>query len=184
MFIPLKSSPEGARVLLDGKQKGYTPMTLQFFYLHDSRGSHSDETRQRTLKIEKEGHEPYILPFSITGKEYEKIPDSIPLKRFEEEVQTVDAPEKDQPTIQEVTEEKEQDKEAVKEIGKPEVSLLLPKEEDIGVKQDGLVHISQLANRYVKSPFEVVSVGDVVRVKVMNVDAERGRIGLSIKEAQ
>jgi uncharacterized protein len=54
---------------------------------------------------------------------------------------------------------------------------------DIGVKQDGLVHISQLANRYVKSPFEVVSVGDVVRVKVMSLDVKRGRIGLSLKEA-
>jgi uncharacterized protein len=53
---------------------------------------------------------------------------------------------------------------------------------DIGVKQDGLVHISQLANRYIKSPFEVVSVGDVVQVKVMSVDAERGRIALSMKE--
>ena len=53
---------------------------------------------------------------------------------------------------------------------------------DIGVKQDGLVHISQLADRFVKSPFEVVSVGDVVKVKVMSVDAERGRIGLSMKE--
>jgi uncharacterized protein len=54
---------------------------------------------------------------------------------------------------------------------------------DIGVKQDGLVHISQLANRYIKSPFEVVSVGDVVQVKVMSLDAGRGRIGLSMKEA-
>ena len=53
---------------------------------------------------------------------------------------------------------------------------------DIGVKQDGLVHISQLANRYIKSPFEVVSVGDVVQVKVVSIDAERGRIGLSMKE--
>jgi uncharacterized protein len=53
---------------------------------------------------------------------------------------------------------------------------------DIGVKQDGLVHISQLADRYVKSPFEVVSVGDVVTVKVIKVDLERGRIGLSMKE--
>jgi uncharacterized protein len=53
---------------------------------------------------------------------------------------------------------------------------------DIGVKQDGLVHISQLADRYVKNPFEVVSVGDVVKVKVMKVDKERGRIGLSMKE--
>jgi uncharacterized protein len=53
---------------------------------------------------------------------------------------------------------------------------------DIGVKQDGLVHISQLADRYIKSPFEVVNVGDVVKVKVVKVDAERGRIGLSMKE--
>jgi uncharacterized protein len=53
---------------------------------------------------------------------------------------------------------------------------------DIGVKQDGLVHISQLANRFVKNPFEVVSVGDVVEVKVINIDAQRGRIGLSMKE--
>jgi uncharacterized protein len=53
---------------------------------------------------------------------------------------------------------------------------------DIGVKQDGLVHISQLADRYVKNPFEVVSVGDVVTVKVIKVDLERGRIGLSMKE--
>jgi len=53
---------------------------------------------------------------------------------------------------------------------------------DIGVKQDGLVHISQLANRYIKSPFEVVSVGDVVKVKVIKIDADRGRIGLSLRE--
>ncbi len=53
---------------------------------------------------------------------------------------------------------------------------------DIGIKQDGLVHISQLADRYIKSPFEVVSVGDVVKVKVIRVDADRGRIGLSMKE--
>jgi uncharacterized protein len=52
---------------------------------------------------------------------------------------------------------------------------------DIGVKQDGLVHISQLADRYVKDPFEVVNAGDVVKVKVLNVDLERGRIGLSMK---
>jgi uncharacterized protein len=53
---------------------------------------------------------------------------------------------------------------------------------DIGVKQDGLVHVSQMANRYVKNPFEVVSVGDVVTVKVVKVDMERGRIGLSMKD--
>jgi uncharacterized protein len=53
---------------------------------------------------------------------------------------------------------------------------------DIGVKQDGLVHISQLVNRYIKSPFEVVKVGDVVKVKVIKVDPDRGRISLSMKE--
>jgi uncharacterized protein len=52
---------------------------------------------------------------------------------------------------------------------------------DIGVKQDGLVHVSQMADRYVKNPFAVVSVGDVVKVKVVKVDLERGRIGLSMK---
>jgi uncharacterized protein len=52
---------------------------------------------------------------------------------------------------------------------------------DIGVKQDGLVHISQLSDRYVKNPFEVVSVGDVVKVRVISVDKNRGRIGLSMK---
>lgn len=53
---------------------------------------------------------------------------------------------------------------------------------DIGVKQDGLVHISQLADRYVRDPFEVVKVGDVVKVKVIKVDTERGRIGLSMRQ--
>jgi uncharacterized protein len=52
---------------------------------------------------------------------------------------------------------------------------------DIGVKQDGLVHISQLADHYVEDPLEVVSPGDVVEVRVLNVDLERGRIGLSMK---
>ena len=51
---------------------------------------------------------------------------------------------------------------------------------DIGVKQDGLVHLSQMAKRYVKNPLDVVSVGDVVDVKVLKVDKERGRIGLSM----
>jgi len=54
---------------------------------------------------------------------------------------------------------------------------------DIGVKQDGLVHVSQLADRYVKDPLEIVSPGDVVQVRVLNVDHDRGRIGLSMKDA-
>ncbi|NEP63712.1 MAG: RNA-binding transcriptional accessory protein [Symploca sp. SIO2G7] len=52
---------------------------------------------------------------------------------------------------------------------------------DIGVHQDGLVHISQLANRFVKDPTEIVQVGQVVKVKIMEVNQELKRIGLSIK---
>jgi uncharacterized protein len=51
---------------------------------------------------------------------------------------------------------------------------------DVGLKDSGLVHISQLANRYVKSPYEVVSVGDVVAVWVLNVDTERHRVSLTM----
>ena len=54
---------------------------------------------------------------------------------------------------------------------------------DIGVHQDGLVHISELANRYVKHPSEIVSVGDVVQVVVLQVDQEKKRIALSMKQA-
>lgn len=52
---------------------------------------------------------------------------------------------------------------------------------DIGVKQDGLVHVSQMADRYVRNPHEVVHVGDVVEVRVIKIDRERGRIGLSMR---
>ncbi len=55
---------------------------------------------------------------------------------------------------------------------------------DIGVHQDGLVHVSELAHRFVKDPAEVVKVGDRVRVKVLTVDSARKRIGLSIKQPQ
>ncbi|MCI5492939.1 MAG: RNA-binding transcriptional accessory protein [Lachnospiraceae bacterium] len=52
---------------------------------------------------------------------------------------------------------------------------------DIGVHQDGLVHISQMCDRYIKHPLEVVSVGDVVEVKVMSVDLKKQRIQLTMK---
>ncbi|WP_330602941.1 Tex family protein [Anaerosolibacter carboniphilus] len=52
---------------------------------------------------------------------------------------------------------------------------------DIGVKNDGLVHISELSDKYVKNPMEVVSVGDVVKVRVLKVDLERGKVSLSMK---
>ena len=52
---------------------------------------------------------------------------------------------------------------------------------DIGVHQDGLVHISVLADKFVKDPHDVVSAGDVVKVKVMEVDLQRKRIALSMR---
>ena len=52
---------------------------------------------------------------------------------------------------------------------------------DIGVKEDGLVHISHLSDKFIKHPNEVVKVGDIVKVKVIDVDVERGRISLSMK---
>lgn len=52
---------------------------------------------------------------------------------------------------------------------------------DIGIKNDGLVHISQLSNGYVKHPMDVVSVGDNVTVWVLNVDVKKGRVGLTMR---
>jgi uncharacterized protein len=54
---------------------------------------------------------------------------------------------------------------------------------DVGVHQDGLVHVSQLADRFVKDAAEVVRVGQAVKVRVLGVDLERGRIALSMKTA-
>ncbi len=53
---------------------------------------------------------------------------------------------------------------------------------DIGVHQDGLVHVSQLADRFVKDPHEVVKAGDVVKVRVTDVDVPRKRIALSMRK--
>jgi len=53
---------------------------------------------------------------------------------------------------------------------------------DVGVHQDGLVHISEMANKFVKDPHKIVHVGEVVKVKVMSVEEERKRIGLSMKQ--
>jgi uncharacterized protein len=52
---------------------------------------------------------------------------------------------------------------------------------DIGVHQDGLVHISQIADKFVKHPLDVVKVGDIVNVKVLSVDKDRKKISLSMK---
>jgi uncharacterized protein len=52
---------------------------------------------------------------------------------------------------------------------------------DIGVHQDGLVHISRICDKFIKHPSEVLSVGDVVRVQVLEVDTKRNRIALTMK---
>ena len=55
---------------------------------------------------------------------------------------------------------------------------------DIGVHQDGLVHISEICDRFIRHPSEILSVGDVVEVVVLNVDEKKKRISLSIKQAK
>ena len=53
---------------------------------------------------------------------------------------------------------------------------------DIGVHQDGLVHISHITDRFIKHPMDVVKVGDIVNVRVLAIDEKRGKISLSMKE--
>ena len=52
---------------------------------------------------------------------------------------------------------------------------------DIGVHQDGLVHISRICDKFIKHPSEVLSVGDIVRVQVLEVDTKRNRIALTMR---
>ena len=52
---------------------------------------------------------------------------------------------------------------------------------DIGVKNDGLVHISQMSNKFIKHPMDAVSVGDTVKVKIIQIDHEKQKIGLTMK---
>ena len=52
---------------------------------------------------------------------------------------------------------------------------------DIGVKHDGLVHISELSDKFVKKPSDIVSIGDIVKVRVIGIDKERQKVKLSMK---
>ena len=52
---------------------------------------------------------------------------------------------------------------------------------DIGLKQDGLLHISEMSQLYVSDPFEIVEIGQNIEVKVLDVDQKRGRISLTLK---
>lgn len=53
---------------------------------------------------------------------------------------------------------------------------------DIGLKSDGLVHVSQMANRFISNPSEIVSVGDKIKVKITAIDLKTGKIQLSMKD--
>ena len=55
---------------------------------------------------------------------------------------------------------------------------------DIGVHQDGLVHISQISDAFVKNPMNVLSVGEIVKVKILDVDHDKKRISLTMKDVQ
>ena len=55
---------------------------------------------------------------------------------------------------------------------------------DIGVHQDGLVHISQISDRRIRHPSDVLSIGDIVTVRVLSVDVEKGRISLTMKDVK
>ena len=55
---------------------------------------------------------------------------------------------------------------------------------DIGVHQDGLVHISQISDKFIRHPSEAVAVGDIVKVVVLDVDEKKHRISLSMKQAK
>ena len=55
---------------------------------------------------------------------------------------------------------------------------------DLGMKENGLVHISQLSEKFISSPAELVSIGQRVKVKVLDVDVARGRIALTMKGVQ
>jgi uncharacterized protein len=53
---------------------------------------------------------------------------------------------------------------------------------DIGLKRDGLIHISEMGDKFVKNPYKIVSVGDVMKVKVIRIDLEKERVNLSLKK--
>jgi uncharacterized protein len=52
---------------------------------------------------------------------------------------------------------------------------------DIGIKNDGLVHVSEISNRFIKHPSDVLKVADIVKVRIIRIDHERGQVGLSMK---
>jgi hypothetical protein len=115
LSFTLISIPENASVILDEKVKGFTPMVLELFYLRARNGIHNDETRERFLKIEKQGYEPYVLSFSVQGKEYEKIPNLIHLKSLDATVNPADSQVQDKQNKKEFIDEKIRAEDVLKE---------------------------------------------------------------------
>ena len=138
LLVKLDSAPEGARVFLDGRKRGYTPFALELTYLSDSGGNHWDETRERIIKIEKDGYEPYVLSFSIKGKEYEKVPGIILLKKLSDVVKKTGSRSKEQQHNQELKEIRRKYKKALKEIEglKKEIALLKGKRNTQKIKRN------------------------------------------------
>ena len=55
---------------------------------------------------------------------------------------------------------------------------------DLGVKHDGLLHISQITNKFIKHPLEILKVGDIINVSIIKIEKEKGRISLSMLESK
>jgi Tol biopolymer transport system component len=81
LFLDLKSYPSDAAVFLDGREVNKTPCRLKISYNRASRGYHPDQTRTRKLKVEKFGYAPYVLNFSIKGRQYRAIPKLIKMRK-------------------------------------------------------------------------------------------------------
>ena len=139
VFIPIKSSPIGARVLVDGEQQGYTPMTLVFAYIKDSYGTHNNYRGKRIVKIEKKGYEPYILSFPTKGKEYETVPSLILIKKHDVN--------KDQEKIRDLKESRKKAKEALEiERLRKEIAKLKEKKDTQAIIPE-LIEVSSAATR-------------------------------------
>ncbi len=140
IFIPVKSSPEGAEVFLDGEFQGLTPVTLRISYISSPRGDHDDETRQRVLEIKKPGYKPFVLNFSIRGREYEKIPRPVPLKKTDDADHVTGkdtAPEKRRGGTEELKKEISKYRKALQEIEKLKTDMARLKEKKAAQKQAG-----------------------------------------------
>lgn len=163
----------------------------------DNTGIHPESYKSAKLLLEKCGITPEELGVSTAVRE--KV-DKVGLKKIAEETGT------GIPTLQDIVKELEKPgRDPRDELPPPlmrsgdimEIKDLKPGMElmgtirnvidfgafvDVGVHEDGLVHISQISNKFIKHPLDVIKVGDVVKVWVLDVDLKRGRISLTMKD--